>query len=108
MPTRLSPAAVLAIMALAVFTVWITWRAKALELDLGVNSQKLALTGRQAPDFHLPALDGRTVSLSDFHGRKVAVVFWASWNNGSHPARSEHTSELQSLRHLVCRLLLEK
>src|SRR5438045_9058358 len=27
----------------------------------------------------------------------------------SHPARSEeHTSELQSLRHLVCRLLLEK
>src|SRR5258705_4773804 len=26
-----------------------------------------------------------------------------------HPARSEeHTSELQSLRHLVCRLLLEK
>jgi peroxiredoxin len=86
MPTRLSPAAALAIVALAAFTVWITWRAKALELDLGVNSQKLALTGRQAPDFHLPALDGRTVSLSDFHGRKVAVVFWASWNNGSHPA----------------------
>src|ERR1039458_10896178 len=28
---------------------------------------------------------------------------------GANPARSEeHTSELQSLRHLVCRLLLEK
>src|SRR5258705_5152894 len=30
---------------------------------------------------------------------------------GAHPARErseEHTSELQSLRHLVCRLLLEK
>src|SRR5437899_6477698 len=28
---------------------------------------------------------------------------------GRHPPRSEeHTSELQSLRHLVCRLLLEK
>src|SRR5258705_10083592 len=29
--------------------------------------------------------------------------------NRHHPSRSEeHTSELQSLRHLVCRLLLEK
>jgi peroxiredoxin len=72
--------------ALAAFTVWITWRAKTLELDLGVNTTKLALVGKQAPDFHLPALDGRTVSLSDYHGRKVAVIFWASWNNGSHPA----------------------
>src|SRR5438045_8132902 len=31
------------------------------------------------------------------------------WNNGTSLTRSEeHTSELQSLRHLVCRLLLEK
>src|SRR5438045_7974123 len=27
---------------------------------------------------------------------------------GLHPRSEEHTSELQSLRHLVCRLLLEK
>src|ERR1017187_3883423 len=86
MSTRLSPAAALAIVAVAAFTVWITWRAKAFELDLGANSTRLALVGKQAPDFHLPALDGRTVSLSDFPGRKLAVVFWASWNNGSHPA----------------------
>src|SRR5947199_1046266 len=33
----------------------------------------------------------------------------ASWDTGCHRIRSEeHTSELQSLRHLVCRLLLEK
>src|SRR5437899_7055755 len=35
----------------------------------------------------------------------------ARWEKAGfgHPARSEeHTSELQSLRHLVCRLLLEK
>jgi len=86
MPTRLSPAAVCAIVALAAATVWITWRAKALEVDLGVASTKLALVGKQAPDFRLPALDGRTVSLSDYHGKKLAVIFWASWNNGSHPA----------------------
>lgn len=71
---------------LAGFTVWVTWRAKALEIDLGVSSTKLALVGKPAPDFHLPALDGRTVSLSDYHGKKLAVIFWASWNNGSHPA----------------------
>ena len=83
---RFSPAALCATVALAAFTVWITWRAKGLELDLGGNATKLALVGKQAPDFHLPALDGRTVSLSDYRGKKLAVVFWASWNNGSHPA----------------------
>jgi peroxiredoxin len=86
MPTRLSPVAVCVIVAVAVFTSWITWRAKALERDLDVNSTKLTIIGKQAPDFHLPALDGHTVSLSDFHGKRLAVIFWASWNNGSHPA----------------------
>src|SRR5258705_9618843 len=34
---------------------------------------------------------------------------WLAAPRGSLPRRSEeHTSELQSLRHLVCRLLLEK
>src|SRR5437899_222992 len=33
---------------------------------------------------------------------------WYIWRDGKGPGRSEeHTSELQSLRHLVCRLLLE-
>lgn len=30
-------------------------------------------------DFSLPDFDGRTVSLSDFSGKKVAVFLWASW-----------------------------
>src|SRR5262245_63082989 len=37
--------------------------------------------------------------------RAVVVGGWAS---GVAPRSEEHTSELQSLRHLVCRLLLEK
>ena len=32
-----------------------------------------------APDFELPDRDGEMVRLSDFRGRKVLVVTWASW-----------------------------
>lgn len=31
------------------------------------------------PDFTLPALDGRPVSLSTYRGRKLVVFMWASW-----------------------------
>jgi peroxiredoxin len=79
MPWRHPPAAILLI-ALGIFTIWITWRAKSLELSsLEINSKPLMI-GKQAPDFHLAAMDGRTVSLSDFRGRKKVVIdFWASW-----------------------------
>jgi hypothetical protein len=33
----------------------------------------------EAPDFKLPDLDGRPHSLSDFRGKKVLLVTWASW-----------------------------
>ena len=33
----------------------------------------------RAPDFTLPDLDGRRHSLSDYRGRKVFLVSWASW-----------------------------
>lgn len=32
-----------------------------------------------APDFSLPDLDGNTVRLSDFKGKKVMLLTWASW-----------------------------
>lgn len=35
--------------------------------------------GDQVPDFTLPSLDGKQVSLSDFRGSKVAIFFWGSW-----------------------------
>src|SRR5262245_65238471 len=37
----------------------------------------------------------------------VGAVVGAGWQSGKFRSE-EHTSELQSLRHLVCRLLLEK
>ncbi len=70
---------------LAGFTAWITHQAKALERDLDGNSQKIVLLDKPAPDFHLTSSDGRPVSLADYHGKKLVLVFWATWNNGSHP-----------------------
>lgn len=35
--------------------------------------------GSPAPEFALPALDGKTVRLSDFKGKVVIVNFWATW-----------------------------
>jgi len=36
--------------------------------------------GYLAPDFALPSLDGQTVRLSDFRGKKAILLnFWATW-----------------------------
>ena len=35
--------------------------------------------GDAAPDFKLEGSDGKTYSLSDFKGKKVMLLTWASW-----------------------------
>jgi hypothetical protein len=40
------------------------------------NSHIASLT---APDFTLPDLDGKMHSLSEFRGKKVLLITWASW-----------------------------
>jgi hypothetical protein len=41
--------------------------------------QRQQLSSLQAPDFTLPDLQGKLHRLSDFHGKKILLVTWASW-----------------------------
>lgn len=41
--------------------------------------RKRMLTSLDAPDFSLPDLDGKMHSLSEYRGKKVLLVSWASW-----------------------------
>jgi hypothetical protein len=43
------------------------------------DQQNAHLQSLLAPDFTLPDKDGRKRSLSEFRGRKVLLVTWASW-----------------------------
>jgi peroxiredoxin len=77
---RLSVAAILGVVVLAVVTVLLTWRASLLETRLHRESEQPELVDKPAPEFSAFTLDGRTVSLADFRGqKKVVVAFWASW-----------------------------
>ncbi len=46
---------------------------KADEITVGLE------IGNAAPDFQLQTLDGSTVKLSDYRGKRVMVNFWATW-----------------------------
>ena len=43
------------------------------------SDQQQRLESLRAPDFTLPDLAGKLHSLSDFRGKKVFLVTWASW-----------------------------
>lgn len=46
------------------------------------NPEKLPIglkIGERAPEFTLKDLNGKTISLSDFKGKRVLLNFWASW-----------------------------
>jgi hypothetical protein len=48
-------------------------------LSEGAQERKAALASLEAPDFALPDLTGRMHRLSDYRGKKVFLVTWASW-----------------------------
>ncbi len=47
---------------------------------LGMQSTKHILAvGDQLPDISLPGVDGRTIHLRDFRGKRLFIFMWASW-----------------------------
>jgi peroxiredoxin len=52
----------------------------AMVLSLGACGKRGGIQiGQQAPDFSLPNLMGKSVSLSDFKGKVIILDFFASW-----------------------------
>lgn len=48
--------------------------------EKAANTDKEGLNiGNMTPDFKLQTLDGETVQLSDFRGKRVMINFWATW-----------------------------
>src|ERR1035441_532890 len=88
-------------MPLASTALWVANGANVLEF---LPSQLIAGVSDPAPHIALNSASGL--------GAPQGVQFDANGNlwvlDGGNGRSEEHTSELQSLRHLVCRLLLEK
>ena len=64
--------------ALLMYTGLAAQNTKEEDLDLQY-AVDLLKPGTPAPDFTLNDITGKPVSLSSFRGRKVVLVFWASW-----------------------------
>ncbi|MBN8202780.1 redoxin domain-containing protein (plasmid) [Cytobacillus firmus] len=50
----------------------------SVEGSIAPNSEGLS-EGDAPPDFELKTLEGKTIRLSDYKGKKVILNFWASW-----------------------------
>src|ERR1039458_10545748 len=73
------------------------------EVKAAIRSDRWLVLWRDGPRLEVARLLG---SLPRWHHHRRNPLAGCSYRAGSRS--EEHTSELQSLRHLVCRLLLEK
>src|ERR1035438_10473062 len=79
-------------------------------VGIGLDDEELGniLAHHERPIGHESDKTNRSVCLQTFGGRGVLCQASEVRMDCCHARSEEHTSELQSLRHLVCRLLLEK
>ncbi|HEY9259815.1 TlpA disulfide reductase family protein [Chitinophaga sp.] len=52
---------------------------KANTAEEGDAQFSTVATGKPAPDFSIPDVDGKIITLADFKGKYVLLDFWASW-----------------------------
>ena len=65
-----------------ILSIWIHYKIKQPSLAASKDIKTLGsiTQGKPAPEFSLPALDGRTIALSNFKGKNVVIIdFWATW-----------------------------
>lgn len=74
----------------------VTIGTRAADPTLGISDDAVRLQrGQPAPNFTLARLEGEgAISLSDFRGKTVALVFWSSWS----PGAADLLSRLGTLR----------
>ena len=65
------------LIAVIVLGAW--WTYKWRVTSAGMERSAAPHEGFVAPDFTLPSLDGRQVTLSQFRGKGVILVFWVTW-----------------------------
>src|SRR2546425_8674545 len=81
-----------------------SWSRRAVRALLLLSLTATATGATQGVRAQLGAATGRTIPIGDYHAAASGEGFTSAWQGRS----EEHTSELQSLAYLVCRLLLEK
>src|SRR5262245_64575690 len=99
-PPRMSP----------LFPYTTLFRSRPIRVGMigaGATGRAIALQlGTPVPGIRLAAIANRTPANAERAFREAGITQWTNTAQASAAARSEeHTSELQSLRHLVCRLL---